>query len=130
MRVGQPGVKWEDGYFDGEAQAKSQEKPGLITQRNIDLLNRQNVESVIPGQASVVKIQNEDRDQHQKATDHGVNKELNCRINAILAAPYADDKVHGDEHSFPEHIKQKQIHGDKHTQHPGLQKQHRDHVAL
>ena len=45
--------------------------------------------------------------QHQQASEHGEEDELNGRINAPFATPYSDQKIHRYKRNFPEHIKEK-----------------------
>ncbi len=68
--------------------------------------------------------------QHQDGPEEGVEEELERSIDAVLAAPDADDQEHRDQASLKEHIEQHQIQRAEHAEHQGFQQQKRDHVVL
>ena len=51
------------------------------------------------------EVEEKNRNQHQNAAAHGVYEEFYSSINPSGPSPYADEKIHGDQHHFPEHIK-------------------------
>ena len=69
-----------------------------------------------------------DGDQHQQRTDERVEKELEARIDAPLAAPNADDEKHRDQAAFEEQIEQHQIQRAEHADHQRLQHEEGDHI--
>ena len=65
--------------------------------------------------AAGLVIQVQQRNQHQQRTEQRVQEELDRRIDAVRAAPHADDEEHRDQHGFPEHIEQHGIQRRKHA---------------
>src|SRR3989441_10413255 len=59
-----------------------------------------------------------------------VEDELDRRVNAVGAAPDADDEVHRDQHRLPEDVEEEEVEADEHAEHPRLEDQHRDHEFL
>ena len=55
------------------------------------------------------KVQGQDRNQHEQATELGEKEKLYRGICAALAPPDGDQKVHGDEHQLPGEIKKKEV---------------------
>jgi hypothetical protein len=76
------------------------------------------------------KIKRKDAHQHKDAAEQGVEKELEGGVKFALAAPDADQKVHGDQADLPEDEKENHIQGSKHADHAGLHDQQADHEAL
>src|SRR5262249_11541611 len=71
----------------------------------------------IEGVAAAVKIDRDDRAQHQQAANHCIDEELDCGVNPALASPHADQKIHRDQCEFEEKVEQKHIPRNKHTDH-------------
>ncbi len=71
-----------------------------------------------------------DPDQHQQAARHGVNDELERRVNTPGAAPYADKKIHRHQHDFPKNVKQEKVQRHERAEHAGLQEQHENQIFL
>ena len=72
------------------------------------------------GQLRMTGCEIDDRHQHQQASRHGIEHELNCGIDAARSAPDADQKIHGDQHHFPEHVEKKKIQRNESTEHAGF----------
>ena len=62
-------------------------------------------------------VQVDQRDQHQQRAGKRVEEELDRRVDAIGAAPNADDHVHRDQRRFEEHIEQQAIGGGEDADH-------------
>ena len=69
-------------------------------------------------------LEDEDRDQHEQAAEHGEQDELHRRVDAPAPAPDADEEIHRDEHGLPEDIEQEEVQGDEDADHAGLEQQH------
>ena len=69
------------------------------------------------------EIDERDCHQHQSRTRHGVEEELDGRVNAAIMAPDADQEVHGHQHHFPEHEEEEEIPGGEHADEAELQQQ-------
>ena len=74
--------------------------------------------------------QGDERHQHQRRTEHGVEEELQRRVLTILAAPHTDHEVHRQQHELEEDEEQDQVLSDERAGHPGLQHQHQDEERL
>jgi hypothetical protein len=68
--------------------------------------------------------------EHQKTSHHGKQDELHGGIYLSFSSPYPDKEIHGNEHGFPKHIKQKEIQGDKNPDKACLEQEHEDQVFL
>jgi hypothetical protein len=55
------------------------------------------------------KVQGQDRNQHEQATELGEKEKFYRGICAVLTPPDSDQKVHGDEHQFPREVKKKEV---------------------
>src|SRR5262249_8148984 len=76
------------------------------------------------------KVQGDDCDQHQHRTNHGVKDEFDGCINSPLTTPDTDQEIHGHQHDFPEHIKQKQVERTEDSDHSRFEQQHENEVFL
>ena len=65
-----------------------------------------------------------DGHQHQERAGHGIDEELDGRVEAVGAAPYPDDEIHRDQHHLEEDVKEKQIEGDKDADQAGQERKH------
>src|SRR5205807_1902475 len=72
----------------------------------------------------------EDRQQHNHGTSQGVQKKFDGGVEAAVAAPDADEEIHGDEHHFPEDVKEKEIQGNENADHAGLEQEKQDVIFL
>jgi hypothetical protein len=70
------------------------------------------------------------RHQHQHRAEEGVKEELEARIDAVLAAPDADDQEHRDQARLEEQVEEHQIERHEHAQHQRFQHEEGDHVFL
>ena len=95
--------------------------------------NHWNLKLASSGSAAVVlgdDEQGDERHQHQRRTEHGVEEELQRGVLAVLATPHADHEVHRQQHQFEEDEEQDQVLGDERAGHAGLQHQHQDEERL
>ena len=109
--IGKPGVYREEGDLDGEAQGEGEkaEHAGpacnrVLLHRGVDLLD---------AKGSRVLVEVENRQEHQQAARHGVDKELHRRPDPFGAAPDPDQQVHGDQHDLPEYVEEYEIECDE-----------------
>ena len=61
---------------------------------------------------------------------HGVDEELEGRVDLARAAPDADEQGHGDQHRFPEDEEEDEVEGAEHADHRRLHDQQADHELL
>src|SRR2546427_62349 len=66
------------------------------------LLVRRDVERVHTRLRVVREVQREDAEQHHDAADERVEEELDRRVEAVRAAPDADEEIHRLQDHFPE----------------------------
>src|ERR1041384_5711820 len=113
----------EERDFNGEGHKKRQEEQHLLARGKRELTARQHIENggVAERMGAVVEI--DDRRQHQYGAGHGVQKELHGGVDAALMSPDADQEIYGHEGNFPEHIKQKQVLGQKDSDESELKQQ-------
>ena len=78
----------------------------------------------------VREVEVENADQHQEASDDGVEDELHSGVDAPRAAPDSDQEVHRDQHDFPEHVEENQVERGEDTDHPRLEDEEQRHVGL
>src|SRR6056297_1720559 len=69
------------------------------------------------------EIERQHSKQHQNSANKGVEKELDSGVLSPWAAPESDQKIHGQQHGFPENEEKKEIESHKHTHHSRNQKQ-------
>ncbi len=79
---------------------------------------------------ALVDIQGHNGNQQKYRTRKGIQKELDGGIALARPAPYGDEQIHGNEHCFPQHIKQHQIQRHEHAQHGCFHDQQADHEFL
>ena len=70
--------------------------------------------------ANVGEIESQHGDQDENAAKQRKKEELDGGIFAARTAPDADEKVHRQQHHLPKDVKEKEIQGQKRTQHPGF----------
>ena len=133
MCIGQPSMEWEQRHLDrkGDGERSKQEHSRLRWQDQISRFHsvqyRDKIERT--AEASLIRIdekQGDDRDQHQQAAECRKDKEFNRRIDAIVAAPDADEEKHRDKRRLEEQVKDKQIQGHKNADHGRLEEQQKD----
>ena len=130
VRVREPRVEWKHRHFDGEREAEGEKKPDLIIFRKEQVANFYQIERERAGDFAVIEINEKNRDEHQQAADHCVDKKFQRRINAARTAPDADDEIHRNEHRFPEDVEEQQVEAGEHAHHAGFQQQHGDQIAF
>ncbi len=88
----------------------------------------------MPGQdveaAVGLDVQEDDGHQHQQRAEQRVQEELERRVDAVRAAPDADDDVHRDQRGFEERVEQQAVEGREHADHQARQDQERTHVLV
>ena len=87
-------------------------------------------ECIYPCDRVVMKVQEQNSQQHQYRSGQGVEEELDGGVEFPRPAPYPDQQIHGHQHRFPEHKEEEEIQGHEHAQHARLQKQKPDVVFL
>src|SRR6266851_1580707 len=135
MSVGKPGVKWEHGHFDREGEEESPEEPDFQAIRKLlgGGEKRGDVEGADRALRQcfcVVEIEREDREQHDDRACEGVQEKLDGGVETALAAPDADEEIHGNEHDFPENVEEEEVEREKHSEHAGLEQQEQDVILL
>ena len=123
MRIRQPGMHWPHRHFHRERQQESNKYQNLRRQRQWQLVIIQYRET-----AAGSRVQVNECHQHQQRSQQRVQKEFDCRIHAIGAAPNADDQEHRDQRGFPEHVEQNRIERGKHTVDDAGHDQQRTHI--
>ncbi len=126
MRVRKPGVERENRDLDREAQKKCHKS---------DLLEQESARhSHKPGQVEGVRrgreINGQDAQKHEEASGEGKEEKLDRGIFAPGPAPDSDQKIHRNEHDFPNHIKKEKVEGQKACQHAGLEQQKQKVIFL
>ena len=81
-------------------------------------------------EAADLEPQRDHGDQQQDGAGHGVDEELEGRVDLAGAAPHADEQGHGDQHGFPEDEEEDEIQGAEHADHGRLHDQQADHELL
>jgi hypothetical protein len=70
--------------------------------------------------AAGLAVEIQQPDQHEQRPEQGVEKELDCGVDPVGAAPDADDDEHRDEGRLEEHVEQHRVQRREHSvQHPG-----------
>ena len=128
--VRQPGMERKQRHLDGEREAERGEQPALHVRGHVQRGQMQQVERRAADLRVVQRRQVQDGDQHQQAAGQRVEQEFQRRVDTPLAAPHADQKIHRDQHDFPEDVEQEQINRDEGADHPGLQNEEADQVFL
>ena len=59
-------------------------------------------------------------DQHEGRTNHGVQKELGCGIDALVVTPTTDQEVHRYQNDFKEQEEQEQVKAQERTHDSGF----------
>ena len=77
-----------------------------------------------------IDIHRDHRHQHQQRAEEGVEEELEGRVDAVLAAPDADDQEHRDQAALEEEVEEHQVQRGEDAEHQRFQHQEGDHVFL
>jgi hypothetical protein len=129
-------VEREHRDLDGEGQEERQEgqhlevlAEGAGRGKRLELFV---VESARPRarRGLVREGRGQDRHQHQQRADERVQHELHRRVDAVRAAPDADDQVHRDQDQLPEDVEEEEVEGDEDADHADFEDQEGDHVLL
>jgi hypothetical protein len=130
VRVRQPGVEREHRHLDQERQCKARKaKPGCRPRKR-EAAERQVIERRIAGRFGVSPHQVQDGSQHHHAADHREDEKLVRCLDALDAAPDADEKQHRNQHQLPEYEEQEQIERDESAEHCALQDEKRETQIL
>jgi len=98
----------EQRYLDTKRECKSAEQQVLMRLcRKWIRSHGMDERGVVKGLIRKVKCDN--RHQHQKAADCGVDEKLDRRINPSFSAPDTNEEKHWDQRCFEEQIEQQQI---------------------
>src|SRR6266478_2583605 len=68
--------------------------------------------------------------KHDYGTGQRVQEKLDGGVEAPIAAPNADEEVHGDEHHFPENVEEEEIERNENADHAGLQQEKQKGIFL
>ena len=98
--VGKPGMDRPHRHLHREAGEEGEPEPGLRLGREI---GRHQVRD--EGRVGVIHHP-QHRDQHQHRAEQGVEEEFIGRVDAVLAAPDADDQVHRDQAGLEEDVEE------------------------
>ena len=133
--VREPGVERHGRHFDGKSD--EQQNEGRDLQRRAermgahqplaDLLQLDDVECP---HVAAAEVEHQDRDQHQDTSHQRVEEELDGRVFLSRSAPDADQEVHRQQHDFPKDVEQEEVQSQKDSEHPCLEDQEQNQVAL
>ena len=84
----------------------------------------------MPVVSVVMKVEGDDGQEHQDASHHGEEEELDRRVDPPRAAPYPDEEVHGDEHQLPEDVEEDQVEGAEGADHRRFEEEEGDVILL
>ena len=112
VRIRQPGMERPQRNLNTEGEGKSEKQPVLGPRREYQRVASQRlnqdriVERADAGGLLMDKVERDDTDQHQQRPDRGIDEKLDCRIDAPLAAPNANQEEHRDQRCFKEQIEE------------------------
>ena len=75
-----------------------------------------------------LEVHHKDRDQQQDRAEKRVEEELERRVDASVAAPYADDQEHRDQAALEEKVEHDEVERAEDADHHRLHDQEGDHV--
>src|SRR5574338_586711 len=101
---GKRGMQRPHGHLDSKSGRKGDEKPDLGGG-----INAAGGDKIRNTEGAAIDAQPDNRQQHKNRAGHGIQEELNGRINAAGATPDADEEVHGNESEFPEDVEEEQV---------------------
>ena len=101
MRVGQPGMHRPHRHLDREGEKERHEKQHLRLERQRQLVPLENRKA-----SAADRVEVNQRHQHQDRAEKCVQKKLDRGVNAVRAAPDADDQIHRDQHPLEEDVEQ------------------------
>ena len=132
MGIRQPCVEGEYRHLNGKRKRKQNKQPGLHADRHVKLKQLEIIrrkDTIIQSRPGL-NPQIDNGYQHQQRPDHRVDHKLDRRINALLAAPDTDQKVHRDQGQLKKDVEQQHIKSAENPRHPGLQYQQQGIIAL
>ena len=120
----------------GTLMAKARKKPRKAHSCSVGSKSKAQqllvVEGALPGAGGLLVAPGHGQDghQHEQRADERVDDELDRRVDAVGAAPDADDEVHRHEDDFPEDVEEEEVEGQEDAQHAHLEDEEGDHVLL
>ena len=130
MSIRQPGMKRKHWYLYCKREEECKEEPELSSKWNVEVVYLQQVKCVFTRCIVMHKIEEYYGNQHQYTSCHCIYEELYCGIYPSRASPYTNYQVHRNQHKLPEHVEEEEVKRDKHSQHPRLQDEHRNHILF
>ena len=121
--IGQPRVHRPHRHLHGERHEERQEHHHLRRHGDGQLLPVGDREAAT---ACTVEIQQ--RDQHQERTEQRVEEEFHRSVDAVGAAPDADNEEHRDQRRLEEHVEQQRVGRGEHAVHQAGHHEERRHV--
>src|SRR5262245_31416081 len=109
MSIRQPGMERKERNFNREGKREGEKKPGLLMKGQRQVIELEQIEGQNLGQLRMAGGEIDNRYQHEQASCHGIDHELDCGIDTPAAPPHSDQKIHGNQHHFPEDVKKKKI---------------------
>ncbi len=137
MCVGKPRVERKDGDFDGEADKERDIEhdpyveafqPGVVGSLVHVVEHVEGVGARL--RVHRVEVEGEHDQEHENRPQEGVEEKLDRRVLPSRPPPDADQKVHGQEHDFPENVEEEKVKGAENTHHPRLEQKKEGHVSL
>ena len=122
--IRQPGVHRPHRHLDREGGKTGEPQPGLHAGREAVFQQFRHI-----GRAGL-PVHGHDREHGQDRAEQRVEEELVGGVNAILAAPHADDDEHRDQRRFEEDVEENGIQRHEDADHDNFQQQEGDHVFL
>ena len=101
VRIRQPGMHRPHRHLDREREQEAEEQQHLGGERQRQVVPVEDLEA-----AAGLAVQVQQRDQQQQRTGQGVEEELERRVDAVGAAPDADDDEHRDQGGLEEDVEQ------------------------
>src|ERR671923_1095858 len=105
-----------------KAPAELRERPHRYNLRAV-LISLGHQDAHIEGMRLGGEIERQNGEQHQHAAKQCVEEKLDCRVLAPRAAPDPNEKIHRQEHHFPENIKEKKIESAENSHHSGVEQE-------
>src|SRR5437899_12106617 len=123
------------GHLDGKGEEEAPEQNplqggGKLRNRGQQRGNVKRVSGARPGQFMRAIVKRQNGQQHQYRSGQRVEEKFDRSIEPPVAAPHADQKVHRDEHHFPEQVEEEEIERHEDAQHARLQQQKQNVVFL
>src|SRR6202167_2778206 len=126
VSVRQPGMHMPHRSLDRERQRERREQPAGFIHSKRHLVEQRQIEAGAVEMHVRLVHQVQNRDQHEKRSNHREQHELDGGVNLAAMSPNADQEVHRNQHHFPEHVEQEQIDRKQRAEQPGLEHQHEE----